>query len=60
MGGMLSEIAYSCELVGKPEARLSHEHQDMRWITADEIASLDPLSVLMRKVLEEGFKTLKE
>lgn len=56
-GQHLIDIAFHCELIGKPEIVLSHEHQDSRWVAQDEIGKLMPMSDEMREVALKGFAT---
>lgn len=52
------EIAFHCEIIGQAEATLSHEHDELAWVTEKEFHSLSPLSDFMKKIIVEGFKSL--
>lgn len=49
------EIAFICKAVGSNEVILSSEHQEYKWITADEVDSVLPMTDMVREAIKKGF-----
>lgn len=54
------EITYICKIVGSPELTLSSEHQQYKWITLDEIDTMQPMTQMVVHTLKKGFKALRK
>lgn len=49
------EITYICKVIGSAEVTLSSEHQQYRWVTVDELGSLEPITSMVVKAVQKGF-----
>lgn len=54
-GRAMCEYAYICELMSEPNIVLSEEHQAYRWITLEELRTVEQMSDEMRVVIKKGF-----
>lgn len=57
-GRLMCEYAYVCELVGDPEIMLSPEHEAYKWVTPEELDSVQPMTEELRQVVRKGFSEL--
>lgn len=49
------EAAIICRLSGEPAVRLSSEHRAYRWVTAEEVRDVAPMTDAMRESILAGF-----
>ena len=49
------EIAYICKIIGSHEVILSPEHQGNKWVLAEEIDSLQPMTSMVKEAIKKGF-----
>jgi 8-oxo-dGTP diphosphatase len=50
------EISFICKVIGSNEVSLSPEHQEHKWITADEIDSIQPMTDMVKEAIKKGFQ----
>ncbi|MGH9856381.1 MAG: hypothetical protein ACRD4B_00925, partial [Acidobacteriota bacterium] len=50
------EIAFICKVVGSPEVVLSPEHEKYKWITAEEVNAVQPMTDMVKEAIKKGFK----
>jgi len=50
------EIAFICNIVGSNEVLLSPEHQEYKWITTDEVDSMQPMTDMVKEAVKKGLK----
>jgi len=55
-GRQIQAVAFDCKINGDQKVVLSAEHQEYKWITADELASIKPMTYSMREMIRKGFK----
>ncbi len=58
-GIQIVEVAYLCKIIGSPEVTLSHEHQDFRWVTLEDLDTIEPITNSMRVLIKAGFEAWK-
>jgi 8-oxo-dGTP diphosphatase len=49
------EIAFICKVMGSNEVSLSPEHQEYKWITADQTDSVLAMTDMVREAIKKGF-----
>ncbi len=55
----MEDVCYLATLADKVEIKLSHEHEDMKWIKAEEIHTLtewDPILTVCNHIIEKVIK----
>lgn len=57
-GRQAIEIAFHCEILGEPQVTLSHEHQEVLWMTEQNFHTLSPMSPFMKTIILRGFETI--
>lgn len=55
-GRQIQAVSFDCKIDGDQEVVLSVEHQAYKWISADELASIKPMTYRMREMIRKGFK----
>lgn len=50
------EITFICKVVGSSEISLSPEHQQHKWITVDEVDSVQPMTDMVKEAIKKGFE----
>lgn len=59
-GRQIQAVAFDCKINGDQSVVLSAEHQEYKWIAADELASIKPMTYRMREMIRKGFKLQRD
>lgn len=49
------EVTFLCNVVGARDVSLSSEHQAYKWITVDEVDSMQPMTDMVKEAIRKGF-----
>ena len=50
------EVAFVCKVIGSSSVSLSSEHSEYKWITADEVDSMQPMTDMVKEAIKKGFQ----